>query len=68
MDSIDREWQEWQKRAAQRLVYCGKIDSHPWYRGRWVTDTCACGHKFRVPAGSKGKYRCNCCANLQYGP
>ena len=46
---------------------CGKISSHAnWYRGKWTTDTCACGHKFRVPAGDKGRYRCDCCANRDY--
>ena len=48
-------------------VHCGKISSHAgWYRGKWVTDTCRCGHKFKVPQGSKGKYRCNCCANRDW--
>jgi len=46
---------------------CGKISSHVnWYREKWVTDTCACGHKFKVPKGKKGTYRCNCCSNRDY--
>lgn len=50
-----------------RPYNCGKISSHAgWYEGKWVTDTCPCGHKFRVPAGKKGYYRCNCCADRDY--
>lgn len=46
---------------------CGKIASHVgWYTGKWVTDTCACGHKFKVPKGARGKYRCNCCADKDW--
>ena len=44
-------------------VRCGRIASHAgWYCGEWVTDTCHCGHAFRVPAGDRGSYQCNCCA------
>ena len=49
-------------------VSCGRISSHAsWYRGGWVTDTCHCGHAFRVPTHSKGKYQCNCCADRAEG-
>ena len=53
----------------QRLAHnCGRIASHSgWQRGKWATDTCACGHKFGVPAGSLGKYQCNCCADRAEG-
>ena len=45
-----------------------KISSHSgWYHGKWETDTCGCGEKMRVPAGKKGCYRCNNCANRAEG-
>lgn len=47
---------------------CGRISSHVgWKRGRWVTDTCHCGHRFGVPRGKKGRYQCDCCADMAEG-
>lgn len=49
-------------------VNCGRISSHAgWHRGKWVRDVCHCGHRFGVPRGSKGKYQCNCCADMAEG-
>lgn len=56
------------KALAARPFYCGRIASHSgWKRGKWVNDTCACGHVFQVPTGSTGKYQCNCCADRAEG-
>lgn len=52
------------ERLRNEPVNCGRISSHVnWYKGKWERDTCHCGHRFSVPKGSKGKYRCNCCAD-----
>jgi len=51
----------------ERPHNCGRISSHAgWYRGKWHTDTCECGHKFGVPKGKRGYYRCDCCANRDW--
>ena len=64
---VKNEWMRGAGLLPPKPYSCGKISSHgDWYHGKWVTDTCGCGHKFRVPKGSKGKYRCDCCANRDY--
>ena len=56
----DKELEDWGRKHFKPE----KISSHDgWYRGRWVTDTCTCGNKMRVPAGKIGVYRCNDCAD-----